>query len=367
MEGQAMTRSNARPQNVCVFLLFPGKDNCIAWLSSLLIVIAFGSAGTAVAAPCTTATPTCVEWISFQPRSERSLVYSTYPLTARNEHITRALILVHGGNRDAKNYFRTAVSAALLGGAFEDTVIVSPRFASNNGSCHDVLATNEINWDCGEGSSGGWRSGAAAISNVQLSSFDLTDRIVMKLAERSAFPNLKLITVAGFSAGGQYVNRYETANQVHENLGVPVAYVVGSPSSYAYPDALRPNPAGVTIGAFADASNCTTYDRWSYGLSGRAGYSSNLTNDEIQRQLISRPVTYLVGELETPQSPALDLACPAMAQGGSRLTRAQAFFKYITEKYGAKHRMVVVSQCGHNARCVLTADPVLPILFPKAE
>jgi hypothetical protein len=176
-----------------------------------------------------------------------------------------------------------------------------------------------------------------------------------------------LITVAGFSAGGQYVNRYETANQVHEKVGVPVTYVVGSPSSYAYPDSLRPEPTGVTFGVFADAGNCTTYDQWSYGLAGRTGYSSKLPNDQIRRQLISRPVTYIVGELETPQSPALDLACPATAQGTSRLTRARAFFKYITKKYGAKHRMVVVPQCGHSPRCVLTADTVLPSLFPKAE
>ena len=55
------------------FFLFHVKANCIARLSTLLFVIAFGSAGTAVAAPCTTATPTCAEWISFQPRSDRSL------------------------------------------------------------------------------------------------------------------------------------------------------------------------------------------------------------------------------------------------------------------------------------------------------
>jgi hypothetical protein len=230
-----------------------------------------------------------------------------------------------------------------------------------------MLATNEIGWDCGEGSAGGWRSGAPAVSNGQVTSFDLMDQIVTTLANRSMFPNLRLITVAGFSAGGQYVNRYAMANQVHERLAVPVTYVVGSPSSYAYLDSLRPEPGGATLGPFADAGNCTTYDRWSYGLTGRTGYSSKLTNDQIRTQFVSRPVTYLVGELETPQSPALDLSCPAVAQGASRLTRAQAFFKYITEKYGAKHRLMVVSQCGHYARCVLTANTVLPVLFPKAE
>jgi hypothetical protein len=193
----------------------------------------------------------------------------------------------------------------------------------------------------------------------------LTDSILSKLAQGGAFPNLKTITVAGFSAGGQYVNRYAMVNRVHEKLPVPVTYVVGSPSSYGYPDSLRPAPAGNGFQAFSDAQNCTTYDRWSYGLSGRTGYASGLTDEQIRTQLVSRPVTYLLGELENPQSPALDISCPAMAQGPSRLARGQAFFKYVTEKYGAKHKMSVVPQCGHNDRCVFTADTALPILFPK--
>jgi hypothetical protein len=38
----------------------------------------------------------------------------------------------------------------------------------------------------------------------------------------------------------------------------------------------------------------------------------------------------------------------------------------VNQKYGAHHHIVVVPLCGHNARCMFTAEPALPILFPKS-
>ena len=54
-----------------------------------------------------------------------------------------------------------------------------------------------------------------------------------------------------------------------------------------------------------------------------------------------------------------------MAQGPNRLARGQAFVSYVNKKYGAQHKVTVVPLCGHNARCMFTADPSLPVLFPK--
>ena len=206
--------------------------------------------------PCTAAAANCTEWFSFGSGPERSLVYSTYPLGQVNASLTRALVIVHGAGRDADHYFRTAVAAAFLAGELEDTEIVSLRFASNQNNCRDALASNEVNWDCVS-----WRAGGATAANSRITSFDLTDGVLGKLARHAVFPNMRSIVVAGFSAGGQYVNRYAMTNQVHDKLGVPVSYVVGSPSSYAYPGPLRPSPDGSTFQPFADAPNCTTYDR----------------------------------------------------------------------------------------------------------
>jgi hypothetical protein len=54
-----------------------------------------------------------------------------------------------------------------------------------------------------------------------------------------------------------------------------------------------------------------------------------------------------------------------MAQGATRRARGEAFVKYVNEQLGAKHGIQIVSECGHNARCVFTTDTVLPLVFPK--
>jgi hypothetical protein len=116
---------------------------------------------------------------------------------------------------------------------------------------------------------------------------------------------------------------------------------------------------------FGDAKNCAAFDQWPYGFQNRIGYSARLTGDQLKKQLASRPMTYLLGDLDTLPLAGFDPSCPAMAQGPTRLARGQAFGKYASEKYGAPHKMIVVPLCGHNARCMFTAEPALPVLFPK--
>ncbi len=315
------------------------------------------------AAPCIAASSACTEWVSLGQGSARSMIYRTYSIDAKNPAITRAFILVHGASRDADNYFRTAVAAAFLGGALEDTIVIAPRFASNDGrGCRDQLSPNEVSWSCNGDS---WRSGGASGTHENLTSYDFADEILRKLARKDVFPNLKAIVVAGHSAGGQFVTRYEMANHVHDTLGVPITYVVSNPSSYAYLDALRPNSEGGDFRAFGDARNCTTYDKWPYGLQNRTGYSAKTSDDQLRKQLAARPTTYLLGEIDVLPLGGFDGSCPAMAQGATRLARGQAFAKYVNQKFGAQHKAVIVSLCGHNARCMFTSDTALPLIFPK--
>lgn len=315
------------------------------------------------AAPCASATPGCTEWVGFSGGTARSLVYRSFSLTSKNDEIVRALVVVHGQGRDADNYFRSALAAAFLADALEDTLIVAPRFASSDGNCKDSLAENEVAWKC---SGQSWRSGAPAVSHEALTSYDLMDEILRKLARKDVFPALKAIVLTGHSAGGQYVSRYAMSSVVHETLGVPVTYVVSNPSSYGYPDANRPDAAGKEFGEFRDARNCTTYDRWPYGLAGRVGYAASLGDEQMRKQLVSRPTVYLLGGLDILPLAGFDSSCPAMAQGPTRLARGQSFAAYMKEKYGAsQHTVTQVPLCGHNARCMYTAEPALRVLFPK--
>lgn len=335
----------------------------------------------ASAAACTSATPACTEWVALGGGPARSLIYRSRPLDARNGNIRRALIMVHGTNRNADHYFSTAMIAAFLAGALDDAIVISPRIASAAGSCKDTLAANEVSWSCTGDS---WRSGGAAASHPDLSSFDFVDAILRKLANKAMFPNLRAIVVAGHSAGGQFVARYQMANPIHDALGVPITYVVANPSSYAWPDATRPLAAGdatpenakgawetekphtnFSYGAF-DAATCPAYDRWPAGLENRTGgYTAKTDDAQLKQQLVSRPTTFLLGQVDTLPLGGFDSSCPAMAQGATRRARGEAYVKYINETLGAKHAIQIVPECGHNDRCVYTTDSVLPLVFPK--
>lgn len=329
-------------------------------------------------APCVAASPACTEWVALGGGEARSLVYRSFPLGKPNKAITRAVVMVHGAGRDAGNYFRSVMAAAFLGGALDDTLIVAPRMASNNGAgCRDALDLHEISWHCNT-----WRSGGPALSDPGVTSFDFLDEILRRMGRKDLFPNLKEIVVAGHSAGGQVVNRYGMANRVHDKIGVPIRYIVSNPSSYAWPTSERPTQAAYAVtalppgyvpaiapetpafGRFPEASSCTTYDQWPNGFQNRTGYVAGQTDEQLTAQLVARPTTYLLGELDILPLGGFNGSCPAMAQGPTRLARGQAYGRYVNEKLGGHHATIVVPLCGHSARCIFTSEVALPLLFP---
>jgi len=330
------------------------------------------------AAPCVTATATCTEFVTLGGGPGRSMIYRTYSLDVRNDTVRRALIMVHGTNRNADHYFETAIAAAFLAGALDDTVVIAPHMIDQT----DKPQENEIVWETS------WRTGGPARTNPALSSFDFVDEILRKLAKKSVFPNMKALVVAGHSAGGQFANRYEMSNKVHDSLGVPMTYVVANPSSYAWPDAVRPLPQGdadpatakdawnqrdetplpphtnYTFGPF-DAAKAPGYNRWPAGLENRTGYTAATSDAQIKKQLVERPTTYLLGQVDTLPLGGFDASPNAMAQGPTRRARGEAFFKYITDTLGAKQSLIIVPECGHNDRCIYTTNIVFPAIFPK--
>jgi pimeloyl-ACP methyl ester carboxylesterase len=333
----------------------------------------------AAAAPCTTATTACEQWIPLGGGPARSMVYSTYSLDTPNPGVTRALIMIHGTNRNADHYFGTATAAGFLAGALDNTVIISPRLIASP----DKPQANEVVWPNGGDS---WRSGGMSASNPTLSSFDFVDEIVRRLADKKIFPNLTKIVVSGHSAGGQFVTRYEMANKVHGTLGVAITYVVANPSSYAWPAAVRPLPVGdadpttadkealgadgekvhsqFTYGPF-DSTKAPTYNRWPAGLTSRKGYTAQMTDAELTKHLVERPTTYLLGQVDVLPLGGFDSSPAAMSQGPTRRARGEAFVKYISETLGAKPSAIIVPECGHNDRCIFTTDVVFPAIFPQ--
>ncbi len=311
-------------------------------------------------------------------------MYRSYPLDKPEPAIIRALIVVHGLGRDADSYYASALAGGLTAHALGDTIIIAPHFKSAEGSCKDSLDAGELGWHC-QPRNDTWRTGGEAVGGG-VTSFDAIDELLRKLNDRKVFPNLKSIVVSGHSAGGQFVDRYVMSSTVHDSLAVKPTYVVMNPSSYAYLDELRPTAktfaANIEAQApgfheeppkrehagfarFHDTESCTGYDRWPYGLNDRNGYTAKVSDEQLKKNIVERPVTFLAGEYDILPLHGFDGSCAAMAQGSTRLARAFAFARYLEEQYGAKHPVHSIDGCGHSGRCMLGAGQSLKVLFPQ--
>jgi pimeloyl-ACP methyl ester carboxylesterase len=351
--------------------------------NTMLAALALAATAAAHAAtPCTTVGPACTEFVKLNGGPGQSLIYRTYSLTTPNKNLRRALIMVHGTNRNADHYFKTSIGAAFLAGALDDTLVIAPSFTSSDGKgCKDTLAPNEVNWSCGGDS---WRSGGTSISDPKLTSFDFVDELLRRLADKKVFPNLTTVVIAGHSAGGQFVARYEMANRVGDSLPIKVLYVVSNPSSYAWPDATRPLPVddaapeaaalgwktetphtAFSYGPF-DATKAPTYDIWPFGLEKRtSGYTAGMTDEQLKHQLLTRNTTYLLSQVDTLPLGGFDGSPNAMAQGATRRARGEAYVNYLNTKLGAHTKAMIIPECGHNDRCVYTTDAALDVIFPR--
>jgi hypothetical protein len=178
-----------------------------------------------------------------------------------------------------------------------------------------------------------WQPEEGAIFRSRTSSsFALLDRLVARLVR--AVPSLRLVTVAGFSAGGQFLNVYALASRLGssaeswgplgrdppvryppvERFATPhVRFVVSDPSIYLYLDDTRPAPSCLEYTektaksrsaevfpcevfavpkAEKDAPSCMGYNDYRFGLDRLwdwdSEYLSELASEDLLRGALGR-------------------------------------------------------------------------------
>ena len=365
----------------------------------LTVTIVAGS-GSAQAQACVDPNdPSCKE--SFDVVGQSQTFHFSYFRTftlqpqAPNQSITHAVIVIHGLERNAGDYFQALVTA--LNDQLDHILVIAPHFKGNTGSdvCNDALEVNELHWSCtGSTSINRWDDGGQArdIRPDVIYSFSMIDCILEILNDPSLFPNLQKITITGHSDGGQFTQRYAAGNQKDGTISAAVKYVIANPGSYMYLDNLR-LPKGETC--FADGT-CTaaftpnwdpdnecpdTYNNYKYGLDARTfGYMNSdqpgFSDDELRARFISRTVAYLMGENDQIDNSQFDTSCPANAQGshlacdgsglaGGRRERGTIFWNYM-QQFGANHTLTIVPGCGHDPACMYAAqETIQTILFDQ--
>jgi hypothetical protein len=267
------------------------------------------------------------------------------------------LIVVHGYPRDANRTFDAAANAAAEAGHSADTLIVAPIFqvpANEADKCHfhgvPPAKPGDALWHCDD-----WADGNPAI-NGPVTSFQAMDLLVASLLHRD--PAAHTVTIAGFSAGGQYVQHYIGFANAPARA-VILRYVVGDPSEFVYFVPSRPVP-GVAA--------CPGYNDWKFGTDHLPTY---LGRDAatVRAVYANAKVRYLEGALDTGMGRGaayrlLEKNCGAELQGTYRLQRGEAYAAYdqAALAHGA-HPLIIVPGCAHSVTCVFPSAAARDTLF----
>jgi pimeloyl-ACP methyl ester carboxylesterase len=261
----------------------------------------------------------------------------SHPLPA----VTRAVIVVHGAQRDAAAYLRYVEQAyTATAEPAAATLLIAPHFPTTGDVTEHSLPAGTLRW-----AEAGWQDGSPAIGPVSLSSFAALDAILLQLADRSRFPALRRVVLAGHSAGGQLVQRYAVAGRGDAALaaqGIKLRYLVANPSSYVWFGDARPQPV--------DRAACPSFDHWKYGLTEPPPYVG--ATDALEERYIARDVVYLLGQQDTdPDHQRLDRSCAAEAQGANRYARGMQYLFSLELRHPnlVRHRLFSIPGVGHDA------------------
>jgi len=270
-------------------------------------------------------------------------------------HVTRVLIVVHGRLRNAQTYLQSGIDAAEHAGVSANTLVIAPQFLNASDIKRNHLDGQVLRWNGND-----WMAGEPSTGPGQISSYGALDQIIKHLGNRTLFPALKEIVVAGHSGGGQVVQRFALTGHDHptlKNEGIRLRYVVANPSSYAYFSRQRP--------VQFDTASCPGFNDWKYGLQHLPAYAKGQSVEQLEQAYVSRDITYLLGQQDTdPNHPALDKSCAAETQGAYRLIRGHNYFDYLKQRHPQlSHTLVEVPGVGHNGDGMFTSPQGQRVLF----
>jgi pimeloyl-ACP methyl ester carboxylesterase len=298
-----------------------------------------------------------------------------------------ALVIIHGGGRNADDYFCSCLAAIGRQKRYPSSsvLLVAPRFltsADGQVRLHDGGGGRAMQWG-GKGH-GRWRYGAATVypesAAKNVTSFDAIDVLMNLLGDRKKFPNMKRIVITGHSVGGQFVQRWSllTSSWVENRTSA----VIMNPSSWTY---LTPMRWSNGTWQLPGDGSCHGYNDWPWGLEQDPTKMHSPYKDRMREQLgvgglvdrfADRQVTYLAGSADRCnvtgkgqwcQSHDLGTACMDELQGSSRWDRNFLYVESLRLVGIETHEHLVVEGVGHDHALMLTSHVSLSVLFPSDD
>ena len=305
--------------------------------------------------PCLNSTSDCLNTLILGSDSEWTFdYYSSFPLDSI-WNVIGAIIVIHGFNRNADEYFENMLSVVQSLDLEDRIIVIAPDFSTQDDNPDD----QEILW-----TSNSWKVGSLSVyktNKQQLSSFSVIDKIITDLNNEQNYPDLNTILVTGHSAGAQYTYLYSATNPVENTLNnKELLYAVANSSSYLYLNELREADSNYYI-----PSDCNNYNDWPFGLEDRNNYASNSSASEIIDQVIQRNVNYFNGLLDTA---SLAYGCEYTLQGANRLDTGQRYFDFLNYYFpNHSHSFNTVSGASHDNREMYLSTEFINLLVENFE
>ncbi|KAF5362833.1 hypothetical protein D9757_013840 [Collybiopsis confluens] len=239
--------------------------------------------------------------------------------------VTRAVIVLPGKPRDCWNYWNI-MNNALNKATYQNTSvsrsqisIMAPCFWTEvdvqaGAAKPDVLVWGETTWI-----SGHENVGPSGISNY--SSYQALDALIAYYMDRSTYPNLNTVVLAGHSAGAQMTQRY-AGMRVTPADDDRLHFWIANPGSLMWLSEDRPIPN----------ATCSDFDDYKYGLqSGYPAYAGDRKRKSITDSYNKRLINYAWGTADNGDG---DTRCQAETQGPTHYTRGQNFVSMINSTFG---------------------------------
>ena len=293
-----------------------------------------GAARAADAVPATSYFPVLPFGAADETLPQMIPVAANHALEGVHAGVTRAIIVVHDESRDANSAL--AMISALAGQANAGTLIVAPQFLLPS----DIVRFADHLPEKGRAFTtwpmAGWGVGDDSIvtpGHKGISSFTVIDLMLMVLADRDLFPDLKTIIIAGSGAGASFVQRYAAFGMAAEpvaHANIDVRYLLADAPSYLYLTPDRPLGGSKGFGIPAVAA-CPAYNAYPYGLDALNPYARHVGANAAKIDYALQFVTYL-------NAPGADVLpesnCAAVFQGADGATRAANYALYLQSLYG---------------------------------
>ncbi|SJX60091.1 uncharacterized protein SRS1_11405 [Sporisorium reilianum f. sp. reilianum] len=278
--------------------------------------------------------------------------------------IKRVIITQPGLPRDYWKYANLVRNSLLcasvnssLGINRDEILIAAPTwFATVDASAGAAQSTDLVF------NGGSWATGvnSAGPNGASISSFEALDDLVNKFFDKSTYPNVQHVVIAGHSLGGSFTQHYAMLRKPNAAQDAQISYFVGNPGAYVWPTSDRPvqNPGG----------NCaSTADQWSYGLQSLPPYGSGQGSaGSIASRYYGRNVMYALG---LDDNEGGDSHCEAQYQGTSHLTRGQNFQRALQSANGgnvpSSHQFNYVANVAHEDYLIFSDPTSQQFLFAQ--